>query len=56
MTGPSAARPIPTAPGGIQARADCQQVEVRTYEGELIRDGRFVSGRRPGSIAAKQEP
>jgi hypothetical protein len=36
MTGPPAARPLPTDPGGIQARADGQQVEVRTFEGELI--------------------
>src|SRR4051812_36565855 len=37
MTGPPAARPLQTDPGGLQARADGQQVEVRTYEGELIR-------------------
>ena len=28
MTGPPAARPLPSDPGGIQARADGQQVEV----------------------------
>jgi hypothetical protein len=37
MTGPPAARPHPADPGGNQARADVQQVEVRTFEGELIR-------------------
>ena len=37
MTGPPVARPHPADPGGFQARADGQQVEVRTYEGELIR-------------------
>jgi hypothetical protein len=36
MTGPPAARPLPTDPGGFQARADGQQVEVRTFEGELV--------------------
>jgi hypothetical protein len=36
MTGPPAMRPLPSDPGGIQARADGQRVEVRTYEGELI--------------------
>ena len=36
MSGPPATRPLPTDPGGFQARADGQQVEVRTYEGELI--------------------
>src|SRR5437879_1668278 len=35
--GPPAARPTYTDPGGLQARAGGQQVEVRTYEGELIR-------------------
>lgn len=37
MTGPPAVRPAQSDPGGFQARADGQQVEVRTYEGELIR-------------------
>ena len=37
MTGPPATRLISSDPGGTQARADGQQVEVRTYEGELIR-------------------
>jgi hypothetical protein len=37
MTGPPAPRPTPSDPGGHQARADGQQVEVRTYDGELIR-------------------
>ncbi len=35
--GPPPTRPTQSDPGGIQARADGQQVEVRTYEGELIR-------------------
>jgi len=34
---PLAARPRPADPGGFQARADGQQVEVRTYEGKMIR-------------------
>jgi len=37
MTGPPAAQPAQSDPGGFQARADGQQVEVRTFEGELIR-------------------
>lgn len=37
MTGPPAPWPLPADPGGFQARADGQQVEVRTYEGELIK-------------------
>ena len=37
MTGPPDARPPHTDPGGIQARAEGQRVEVRSYEGELIR-------------------
>ena len=37
MTGPPAARLLAPDPGGYQARADGQQVEVRTFEGELIR-------------------
>jgi hypothetical protein len=37
MIGPPAARPAQIDPGGYQARADGHQVEVRTYEGELIR-------------------
>ena len=37
MTGPPAVRPFPTDPGGHQARADGQRVEVRTYEGDLVR-------------------
>jgi hypothetical protein len=37
MTGPPAPRPAQSDPGGHQVRADGQQVEVRTYEGELIR-------------------
>src|SRR5258707_7631366 len=36
MTGPPAAPPTQSDPGGYQARADGQQVEVRTFEGELI--------------------
>jgi hypothetical protein len=32
-----APRPAHADPGGIQARADGQQVEVRTFEGELVR-------------------
>lgn len=37
MTGPPAFEPHPADPGGFQARADGQQIEVRTYEGELVR-------------------
>ena len=37
IAGPPAARPTYTDPGGLQARAGGQQVEVRTYEGKLIR-------------------
>jgi hypothetical protein len=37
MTGPPVALPPPPDPGGSQARAEGQQVEVRTYEGESIR-------------------
>lgn len=37
MTGPPPAAALSSDPGGIQARADGQQVEVRTYEGELVR-------------------
>ena len=37
MTGPPVKTPDSTAPGGFQARADGQTVEVRTYEGELVR-------------------
>jgi hypothetical protein len=37
MNSPPAARPTQSDPGGFQARADGQQVEVRTYEGDLIR-------------------
>jgi len=37
VTRPPPARPIQSDPGGLQARAGGQQVEVRTYEGELIR-------------------
>jgi hypothetical protein len=37
MTGPPAVRLPQSAPGGLQARADGQQVEVRTYDGQLIR-------------------
>jgi hypothetical protein len=37
MTGPPVTRPPQTDPGGIQARADGQQVELRTYDGELIK-------------------
>jgi hypothetical protein len=37
VTGPPAERPFHTDPGGLQARADGQQVEVRSYEGELLR-------------------
>jgi hypothetical protein len=37
VTGPPTRRPAKSDPGGIQARADGQQVEVRTYDGELIR-------------------
>jgi len=37
MTGPPATGPAQADPGGFQAGADGQQVEVRTYEGELIR-------------------
>ena len=37
MTGPPSARPLRSDPGGYQAWADGQQVEVRTFEGELIR-------------------
>lgn len=35
MTGPPAA-PFHSDPGGFQARADGQQVEVRSYEGDLL--------------------
>jgi hypothetical protein len=37
MISPPTGKPVKSDPGGIQARADGQQVEVRTYEGELIR-------------------
>ena len=37
MTRAPAVRPFPTDPGGHQARADGQRVEVRTYEGDLVR-------------------
>jgi hypothetical protein len=37
VTGLPAARPAHADPGGHQARADGHQVEVRTYDGELIR-------------------
>ena len=37
MTGPPAARPAQSDPGDSQARADGQWVEVRSFEGELIR-------------------
>ena len=37
MTSQSAGNPATSDPGGIQARADGHQVEVRTYDGELIR-------------------
>jgi hypothetical protein len=37
VIGPPAAGPTPSDPGGLQAGADVQQVEVRTYEGELVR-------------------
>jgi hypothetical protein len=37
MTGPPAVRPAQADPGGFQARADGQQVEVRSYGGDLIR-------------------
>jgi hypothetical protein len=36
VTGPPAAQTAQSDPGGFQARADGQQVEVRTYDGELI--------------------
>jgi hypothetical protein len=36
LTGPPAARQLPSDPGGFQARADGQQIEVRTYEGDLV--------------------
>jgi hypothetical protein len=36
MTGPPATRPTQSDPGGFQARADGQQVEVRSYEGDLL--------------------
>ena len=37
MTGPPDVGPSQADPGGLQARADGQQVEVRTYEGDLVR-------------------
>lgn len=37
MTGSKAPRPAKSDPGGIQARADGHQVEVRDFGGELIR-------------------
>jgi hypothetical protein len=37
MTRPPALGPVQSDPGGLQARADGQQVEVRTYEGDLVR-------------------
>jgi len=37
MSNRPAQRPTANAPGGLRARADGQKVEVRTYEGELIR-------------------
>jgi hypothetical protein len=45
MTGPPALRPVHTDPGGLQARADGQEVAVRSYEGELIRVVPFASAR-----------
>jgi hypothetical protein len=44
MTGPPAAPPAQSDPGGIQARADGQQVELRTFDGELV-------GAVPSSVA-----
>src|SRR4051794_8150047 len=35
--GPPDARPFQTDPGGLQARADGQQVEVHTFVGDLVR-------------------
>ena len=37
MTGPPSAPAPQSDPGGFQARAGGQQVEVRTYDGELAR-------------------
>lgn len=37
MSESAAERPTANDPGGLRARADGQKVEVRTYEGELIR-------------------
>jgi hypothetical protein len=37
VNSPPAARPAQSDPGGFQARADGQQVEVRTYDGDLIK-------------------
>jgi len=37
MTGPPDTPPGRTDPGGFQARADGHAVEVRTYEGDLVR-------------------
>jgi hypothetical protein len=36
MTGPPAKPVLSSDPGGFQARADGQRVEVRTWEGDLI--------------------
>jgi hypothetical protein len=36
MTGPLTPRAAPSGLGGLRARADGQQVEVRMFEGELV--------------------
>jgi hypothetical protein len=36
MTGPPALRPSQADPGGSQAQADGQRIEVRSFEGDLI--------------------
>lgn len=46
MNRPPAARPAQADPGGLQARADGRQVEVRTYEGGLIRVVPSASARK----------
>ena len=37
MTGPPATAPSQTVSGGIQTRADGQRIQVRTFEGDLVR-------------------
>jgi hypothetical protein len=56
MNGFPGTRPQPTDPGGFQARADGQQVEVRTYEGELIRNSSANGSGALGRVPARRDP